>query len=53
MPRVSIITRTKNRLVFLARSLLSVQQQGFTDWEIVIVNIVEVSKFFNPNIFHV
>lgn len=38
MPRVSIITRTKDRLVFLARSLLSVQQQGFTDWEIVIVN---------------
>lgn len=38
MPRVSIITRTKNRLVFLARSLLSVQQQGFTDWEIIIVN---------------
>jgi len=38
MPRVSIITRTKNRLVFLARSLLSVQQQGFADWEIVIVN---------------
>jgi glycosyltransferase involved in cell wall biosynthesis len=38
MPRVSIITRTKNRLVFLARSLLSVQQQRFTDWEIIIVN---------------
>jgi glycosyltransferase involved in cell wall biosynthesis len=38
MPRVSIITRTKNRLVFLARSLLSVQQQRFQDWEIIIVN---------------
>ena len=38
MSRVSIITRTKNRLVFLARSLLSVQQQGFTDWEVIIVN---------------
>jgi glycosyltransferase involved in cell wall biosynthesis len=38
MPRVSIVTRTKNRPVFLARSLLSVQQQRFRDWEIVIVN---------------
>lgn len=38
MPQVSIITRTKNRLLFLARSLLSVQQQGYQDWEIVIVN---------------
>ncbi len=38
MPRVSVITRTKDRLVFLARSLLSVQQQRFQDWEIVIVN---------------
>jgi glycosyltransferase involved in cell wall biosynthesis len=38
MPRVSIITRTKDRLVFLARSILSVQQQGYQDWEIVIVN---------------
>jgi glycosyltransferase involved in cell wall biosynthesis len=38
MPRVSIIVRTKNRLVFLARCLLSIQQQGFQDWEAVIVN---------------
>ncbi|MGJ4945962.1 glycosyltransferase family 2 protein [Bradyrhizobium sp. HKCCYLS1011] len=38
MPRVSIIIRTKNRLVLLARSLLSVQQQRFDDWEIIIVN---------------
>ena len=38
MPRVSIIIRTKNRLVFLARSLLSIQQQGFKDWEAIIVN---------------
>ncbi len=38
MPRVSIITRTRNRLVFLVRSLLSVQQQSFQDWEIIIVN---------------
>jgi glycosyltransferase involved in cell wall biosynthesis len=38
MPRVSIITRTKNRLPFLARSILSVQQQGYQDWEIIIVN---------------
>lgn len=38
MPRVSIIIRTKDRLLFLARSLLSVQQQSFQDWEIIIVN---------------
>ena len=38
MPRVSIITRTKNRLLFLVRSILSVQQQGYQDWEIIIVN---------------
>jgi glycosyltransferase involved in cell wall biosynthesis len=38
MPRVSIIVRTKNRLVFLVRSLLSIQQQGFQDWEAIIVN---------------
>jgi glycosyltransferase involved in cell wall biosynthesis len=38
MPRVSIIVRTKNRLVFLARCLLSIQQQGFQDWEAIIVN---------------
>jgi glycosyltransferase involved in cell wall biosynthesis len=38
MPRVSIVIRTKNRLVFLVRSLLSVQQQSFHDWEIIIVN---------------
>jgi glycosyltransferase involved in cell wall biosynthesis len=38
MPRVSIIVRTKNRLLFLARCLLSIQQQGFQDWEAIIVN---------------
>jgi glycosyltransferase involved in cell wall biosynthesis len=38
MPRVSIIVRTKNRLVFLARCLLSIQQQSFQEWEAVIVN---------------
>lgn len=38
MPRVSVIVRTKNRTVFLARCLLSIQQQGFQDWEAVIVN---------------
>jgi glycosyltransferase involved in cell wall biosynthesis len=38
MPKVSIITRTKDRLVFLARGILSVQAQSFTDWEIIIVN---------------
>lgn len=38
MPRVSIVIRTKDRLLFLVRSLLSVQQQSFQDWEIIIVN---------------
>jgi glycosyltransferase involved in cell wall biosynthesis len=38
MPKVSIVTRTKNRLIFLARSILSIQQQRFTDWEMIIVN---------------
>jgi glycosyltransferase involved in cell wall biosynthesis len=38
MPRVSVVTRTKDRLLFLGRSILSVQQQGYQDWEIVIVN---------------
>ncbi|WP_168197843.1 glycosyltransferase [Pseudolabrys sp. FHR47] len=38
MPRVSIVIRTKDRLLFLVRSLLSVQQQSFLDWEIIIVN---------------
>jgi glycosyltransferase involved in cell wall biosynthesis len=38
MPRVSIIIRTKNRLLFLARSLLSVQHQRFQDWEAIVVN---------------
>jgi glycosyltransferase involved in cell wall biosynthesis len=38
MPHVSIITRTKDRLLFLARSILSVQQQAYQNWEIVIVN---------------
>lgn len=38
MPRVSIIVRTKDRLLFLERCLLSIQQQSFQDWEIIIVN---------------
>ena len=38
MPRVSVVTRTKDRLVFVARALLSVQQQKFRDWEIILVN---------------
>lgn len=38
MPRVSIITRTKNRPLLLARALASVAEQTFADWEHVIVN---------------
>jgi glycosyltransferase involved in cell wall biosynthesis len=38
MPRVSIITRTKNRPLLLVRALASVGSQSFTDWEHLIVN---------------
>ncbi|MEV8273880.1 glycosyltransferase [Microbacterium sp. NPDC077184] len=37
-PRVSIITRTKDRPVFLLRALRSVRRQTFSDWEVVVVN---------------
>jgi len=35
---VSIITRTKDRPHLLRRAFSSVQQQGFTDWEHIVVN---------------
>ncbi|HZS40774.1 MAG TPA: glycosyltransferase [Polyangia bacterium] len=38
MPKVSIITRTKNRVLLLKRALQSVDEQTFGDWEHVIVN---------------
>jgi glycosyltransferase involved in cell wall biosynthesis len=37
-PRVSIITRTKDRPLLLQRALASVQGQRYTDWQHVIVN---------------
>ncbi|NBY21312.1 MAG: glycosyltransferase family 2 protein [Gammaproteobacteria bacterium] len=36
--RVAIITRTKNRLVFLRRAIESVLQQSYQDWHHVVVN---------------
>lgn len=38
MPKVSIITRTKNRPALLERTLLSIREQTFTDWEWVLVD---------------
>jgi glycosyltransferase involved in cell wall biosynthesis len=38
MAKVSIITRTKNRVLLLNRALQSVTSQTFGDWEHVIVN---------------
>lgn len=38
MPLFSIIIPTHNRPGFLARAVTSVQQQHFTDWELVIVD---------------
>ncbi len=37
-PKVSVITRTCNRIVLLRRALESVLAQDFTDWEHIIVN---------------
>ncbi|MDZ8201563.1 glycosyltransferase [Microbacterium sp. SSW1-59] len=37
-PRVSIVTRTKDRPLFLTRALRSIASQSFADWEVVIVN---------------
>ena len=37
-PRVSIITRTKDRPLFLARCLASVEQQTYSNWVQVVVN---------------
>jgi glycosyltransferase involved in cell wall biosynthesis len=37
-PRVSIITRTRDRPVFLLRALQSIGGQTLTDWELIIVN---------------
>lgn len=38
MPRVSIVIRTKDRPVMLARALENVLGQSWTDWQMVIVN---------------
>jgi glycosyltransferase involved in cell wall biosynthesis len=38
VPKVSIITRTKNRPALLERTLCSIRKQTFTDWEWVLVD---------------
>ncbi len=38
MPAVTVVMRTFERPVMLARAIASVQNQTFTDWELVIVN---------------
>ncbi|MGB3374468.1 MAG: glycosyltransferase [Microbacterium sp.] len=37
-PRVSIVTRTKDRPLFLSRAINSITSQTFEDWELIIVN---------------
>ena len=37
-PRVAIITRTKDRPMFLKRAINSILHQTFEDWQHVIVN---------------
>ncbi|MFP6872831.1 MAG: glycosyltransferase [Verrucomicrobiales bacterium] len=38
MPKVSIITRTKDRPALLERTLCSIREQTYTDWEWVLVD---------------
>ena len=38
IPKVAIITRTKNRTIFLRRAIHSILSQTFQDWLVVIVN---------------
>ncbi len=38
VPKISIITRTKNRPALLERTLRSIREQTFTDWEWVLVD---------------
>jgi len=37
-PRVSVVTRTKDRPIFLRRAIRSITSQTFQDWELIIVN---------------
>lgn len=37
-PEVSVVVLTRNRPVFLRRALASIQQQTFTDFEVLVVN---------------
>lgn len=59
MPLVTIVMRTYERPVMLARALTSVQKQTFTDWSVVIVNnggvpsrvddVVTVARLASPS----
>lgn len=38
MPRVSVIITVKNGLPYLQKAILSVQQQSFPDWELIVLD---------------
>jgi len=55
MPKVLVVTRTKDRLLFLERALRSVQLQTMTDFVQVVINdggeqapVDELTKKYNP-----
>ncbi|MTA71693.1 MAG: glycosyltransferase, partial [Actinobacteria bacterium] len=58
MQQVSIVMRTYERPILLARAIASVQKQTFTDWNLVVVNnggnravvdaVVEVARSSTP-----
>lgn len=52
IPKVAVITRTKNRIVLLERALKSVHQQTFTDFVHVIVNDGGSQKEVNQLLEH-
>jgi len=37
-PQISIITITRNRADFIAKAILSAQKQGFTSWELIVLD---------------
>ncbi|MCK7514857.1 MAG: glycosyltransferase family 2 protein [Desulfobacterales bacterium] len=51
--KVSIIIRTKNRLLFLKRAIEDIQNQTFQNWEAVVVNdggdVQEIEAFWNDD----
>ena len=37
-PQISIITITKNRVGFISKAIKSAQKQGFSDWELIVLD---------------